>query len=161
VANGLLKPSDIPALCDIGLLFGGLALFYAAILLVRNSLSGVLIVFLSQIGFLGGGLYGDHQIPASTTWEHMRSVATSTGIGIAIGASIALFVVLIMGAWRVGKWTVKAEPKAAGRGAQPNASGKPHSSPQVGNSTHFFLRSQPTLGLDRVQIQRFLQRHRN
>jgi hypothetical protein len=49
-------PEDIVALCDIGLLFGGLALFYLMLLAVRNSESGVLIVLFSEVGFLARGL---------------------------------------------------------------------------------------------------------
>jgi hypothetical protein len=93
---------DVHALLDIGLLFGGMALFYVALLLVRSE-TGVLIVFFRLFGFLAGRWYGDRTSPVSAdrlqaAWEHLRPVANGMVAGAAIGVGVDLAIAVLLGA---------------------------------------------------------------
>jgi hypothetical protein len=77
--------------------------FYVALLLVRNSETGVLIVFFSLFGFLAGGWYGDRTNPLSAdrlqaAWEHLRAVANGMVAGAAIGVGVDLAIAVLLAA---------------------------------------------------------------
>jgi|SRR5271165_3387035 len=116
MANSLIRgPEDIPALQDIGLIFGGLALFWVVFALVDGT--GILVVFFSFWGFLIGGCYGDCHSPASAdrllaAQQHLRAVATGCAVGVLIGAGVALALILIFAAWRPGGSQAKAKAAA-------------------------------------------------
>jgi hypothetical protein len=109
MATALLsRPEDIPALWEVGLLFGGLALFWVALRLVQHHECWILILFSSLWGFLIGGYYGDHHSPVSpnrllAAQEHLRAVAAGTAAGVMIGASAALVLSLFIATWRASK----------------------------------------------------------
>jgi hypothetical protein len=158
-------PEDVVALCDIGLLFGGMALFYVALLLVRNSEAGVLMVLFGQFGFLTGGTYGDRTSPIladrlQAAWAHLYAVETGAVVGTAIGAGVGLVVTLLLTALRARLRTgVEARRKAAEE-ALPSQR-KADIERITRKLNHFYDSPPAVLGIDRVQIQRFLQEHKN
>ena len=157
-------PEDVVALCDIGLLFGGMALFYVALLLVRNSEAGVLMVLFGQFGFLTGGTYGDRTSPIladrlQAAWAHLCAVETGAVVGTAIGAGVGLVVTLLLTALRT-RLRTKAETRRKAAEEALSAKRKADIKRIARELNHFRDRS-PVLGIDRVQIQKFLRAHRN
>jgi len=149
-------PENIPALLDVALIFGGLALFLVALRLVRKSEAGPLIVFGSQLGFLAGGLWGDSQVPASVAWEHLHWVATGVMAGTAVGVGVGVVVALLLAAWRA-----RGRSRAKREGALKPLVERVQADRERALQERTRVLDPPTLGIDRVQIQRFLKGHRN